>query len=193
MRRGAPAPATSSRKGASKSSTSTSTRRAPTTRDAACNRMNARSARQMVRPSAARSPLHRPARLGLAQRGAGFGEAAQERGGGPTLAVLLMPRLDLAVDLGHPDAVGPVHQPAAVAWEAKAAQPHHIDVAGAVGLAFFEDLAGLVDRGEEQPAQDLLVAEGALPDPHLGRLLLDDAGDFGVGIGGAVALLVAEP
>src|SRR5215469_4348691 len=73
--------------------------------------------------------------------------------------------LDLAVDLGDADRVGPVHQAAAVAREAKAVEPHHIDVAGAVGLAFLEDLAGLVDRGEQQPAQDLLVREAPLRDP----------------------------
>src|SRR5260370_38885998 len=104
-----------------------------------------------------------------------------------------MPRLDLAVSLGAADQGGPVHQAAAVAREAEAVEPHHVDVAGAVGLALFEDLAGLVDRGEQQPAQDLLVGEAALLDPHLGRLFLDDAGDLRVGMRGAVALLVAEP
>jgi hypothetical protein len=34
---------------------------------------------------------HRPARLCLAQRGAGFGEAAQQGCGSPALAVLLVP------------------------------------------------------------------------------------------------------
>jgi hypothetical protein len=106
--------------------------------------------------------LHRPAGLGFAEGRAGFGEAAQEGGGGPAFAVLLVPRLDLAVNLGDADAVGPVHQTAALAREAEAAQPHDVDVAGAVRLALFEDLAGLVDRGEEQPAQNLLVAEAAL-------------------------------
>src|SRR5207253_10012768 len=117
----------------------------------------------------------------------------QQGGGGPAFAILLVPGRDLAVNLGDADAVGPVHQPAAIAREAEAVEPHHIDVAGAVGLALFEDLAGLVDRGEQEPAQDLLVAEAALLDPHFGRLLLDDAGEFGVGMRGAVALLVAEP
>src|SRR6185369_17995691 len=46
---------------------------------------------------------HRAARFGLAQRGAGVGEAAEECGGSPAFAVLLVPGLDLAVDLGDAD------------------------------------------------------------------------------------------
>ena len=46
------------------------------------------------------------------------------------------------------------HQPAAIAREAEAIEPHHVDFTGAVGLALFEDLAGFVDRGAEEPAQD---------------------------------------
>src|SRR6516162_7233367 len=104
-----------------------------------------------------------------------------------------MPGLDLAVDLGDTNAVGPIHQPAAVAREAETIEPHYVDIAGAVCLALFEDLAGLVDRGKEQPAEDLLVTEGSLRDAEFGRLLLDHAGEVGVGMRGAVALLVAEP
>ena len=37
----------------------------------------------------------------------GFGEMAQERRGGPALAVLLVPRGDLAIDLAHADAARP--------------------------------------------------------------------------------------
>ena len=134
---------------------------------------------------------HWPAGLGFAQRGAGFGEPAQYRGRRPALAILLVPRLDLAVHLAYTNAVRPVHQPAAVAREAKAVEPHHVDVAGAVGLALVEDLAGLVDRGEEQPAQDLLVGEIALRDAEFRRPCLDSAGEFGMR--SAVAFLVAEP
>jgi hypothetical protein len=94
--------------------------------------------------------LHRSAGFGFAQGRAGFGEAAQWRRGGLAGAILLVPGLDLAVDLGHANRVGPVHQPAAVAREAEAVEPHHVDVTGAVGPAFVEDLAGLLDRGEEQ-------------------------------------------
>src|SRR5205814_10577625 len=122
-----------------------------------------------------------------------FDEVAQERGGGPAFAVALVPAASLALDLGDADAVGPVHQAAAVAREAEAVEPHHVDVAGAVGFALFEDLAGFVYRGEQEPAQDLLVREAALRHPHFGRLFLDDAGDFGVGMSRAVALFVAEP
>ena len=44
--------------------------------------------------------LHWAAGLGFAQGSAGFGQLAQERRGGPALAVLLVPGLDLTVDLG---------------------------------------------------------------------------------------------
>src|SRR5271156_6364500 len=118
---------------------------------------------------------------------------AEEGGGSPALAVALVPGGDLAVDFGHPDAVGPIHQPTAVARKAKAVEPHHIDIAGAIGLALFEDLAGFVDRGEQQPTQDLLVAETALLDPHLGGLFLDHARDFGIGVRSTVALFITEP
>src|SRR5205807_10207775 len=127
--------------------------------------------------------LHRPAGFGLAERGAGFGEAAQERGGGPAFAVLLVPGLDLAVDLGDADAVGPVHQAAAVAREAEAVEPHHVDVAGAVGLALFEDLAGFVDRGEEQPPQYLLLREAALRHSILAAFCLMMRATSGSGCG----------
>jgi len=40
--------------------------------------------------------------------GACLGEAVEEGGEGPALAIMLMPGLDLAVDLGDADAVGPV-------------------------------------------------------------------------------------
>src|SRR3984893_4080950 len=136
---------------------------------------------------------HRAAGFGFAEGSTGFGQLTQQRGGGPALAVLLMPRLDLAVDFGDADAVGPVHQAAAVSREAEAVEPHHIDVAGAVGLALFEDLARLVDRGEEQPMEDLLVGEALLRDPELLRFFLDHAREFGVGMRGTVARLVAEP
>src|SRR5271168_4757322 len=118
---------------------------------------------------------------------------AEEGRGGPALAVALVPGGDLAVDLGHPDAVSPIHQPTAVARKAKAVEPHHIDIAGAIGLALFEDLAGFVDRGEQQPTQDLLVAEAALLDAKFGGLFLDHPRDFGIGVRGTVALFVAEP
>jgi hypothetical protein len=51
----------------------------------------------------------------------------------------------------------------------------------------------LQDRGEQETAQDLLVGEAALLDPHLGAPFLDDAGDLGVRTWGAVALLVPKP
>src|SRR5229473_2594617 len=121
---------------------------------------------------------HWSARLRLAEGRAGVGEPAEQGGGSPAFAVALVPGGDLAVNLGDADAVGPVHQPAAVAREAEAVQPHHVDVAGAVGLALFEDLAGFVDRGEQEAVEDLLVGEALLRDPELGRFFLDHAGDF---------------
>ena len=68
--------------------------------------------------------------------------------------------------------VGPIYGAAVVAREVEAAQPHHINVAGALGLAPVKDLAGLVDRRKEGPVQDLLVRETGLLDAHLGSLLL---------------------
>src|SRR5262249_53637549 len=126
-----------------------------------------------------RRASHRAAGFGFAEGGAGFGEAAQQRRRRPARAVALVPGGDLAGDLGRPaDPIGRVHQPAAVAWEVEAAEPHHIDVGGAVGLALLKDLAGLVDRGEEEPVQDLLIRKAALLDPQFGRFLLDDARDL---------------
>ena len=65
---------------------------------------------------------------------------------GPALAVLLMPGGDLVVDLAHADAVGPEEQAAAIAREAEAVQPHHIDIAGTIRLALFQDTARLIHR-----------------------------------------------
>src|SRR6478609_2232317 len=92
--------------------------------------------------------------LGLAQGRAAFGEAAQQGRGRPALAVALMPGGDLVVDLAHADRVGPIHQPAAIAREAKAVKPHDIDIAGAKRLALIEDLARFVDRSKKQPLQN---------------------------------------
>jgi hypothetical protein len=46
----------------------------------------------------------------------------------PALAILLVPLLDLAIDLGDADAAGPIHQPAAVAREAETVELHHIAI-----------------------------------------------------------------
>src|SRR3954452_17617208 len=77
---------------------------------------------------------HRPIPLGLAQRCTGLSEAAQERRWRPAIAIALVPSRDLVVNLAHPDRVGPVHQPTAVARKAEPMQPHHIDIAGAQRL-----------------------------------------------------------
>src|SRR5207342_1063175 len=107
----------------------------------------------------------------------------------PARPVALMPGGDLVVDLARAYAVGPEHQAAAIAREAEAVEPHDVDVAGAQRLALLQDLAGLVDRGEQQPAQDFLVAERALLDAHPLGDLLDDAVHLGVDDGRAVTLL----
>src|SRR6185312_11920634 len=103
-------------------------------------------------------------------------------------AVALVPDCDLVVDLARTDPVGPEHQPAAIAREAEAVEPHHVDVAGAQRLALLEDLAGLVDGGEQQPTQDLLVAESALRDAHSSCHILDDAMHLRIDDRRAVAL-----
>ena len=105
-----------------------------------------------------------------------------------------MPGSDLVVDLAHADRVGPVHQAAAIAREAEAVQPHHVDITGAQRGALFEDLAGLVDGGEKQPLQDFVITDvAALLDAELGRSFLYDPRDLGIGARGAVAWLVLVP
>src|SRR5207237_10747663 len=131
--------------------------------------------------------------FGFAQRAAAAGGPGQQGRGRPALAIALMPGGDLVVDLAHADRVGPIHQPAAIAREAEAVEPHDIDIAGAERLALIEDLARLVDRREQQPLQDLLVGEVVLRDTQLGDGLLDDARDLRVGMRRAVARLVAIP
>ncbi len=61
---------------------------------------------------------------------ASFGQLAQQARRRPSFAILLMPTGDLRVDAFHADAVSPVHQPTPIAREAKAVQPHYVDVAG---------------------------------------------------------------
>src|SRR5438045_2612911 len=107
-------------------------------------------------------PRHPP--FQLAQQAPPLGQLLQQPGWSPARPVALVPGRDLVVDLARPDAVGPEHQAAAIAREAEAVEPHHVDVAGAQRLALLQDPAGLVDRGEQQSAQDLLVAERALLD-----------------------------
>ena len=72
-------------------------------------------------------------------------------------------------------------------------QPHDIHIAGTERDAFLKDFARLVDRGEQQPAQDFLIRETAGRIAELRRFLADDPGDDRVGIGRAVALFVAIP
>src|SRR5262249_27446416 len=136
-------------------------------------------------------PLHAP--LGFTQEAPAFGDLTQQVRGTPARTVALMPGRDLVVDLAGADRVGPIHQSAMIAREAEAVEPHHVDIAGADGLAFLQDLARLVDGGEEQPAQDLLVRKALL----LKALFLGHLGDDGVHLriddGRAVAFLVAIP
>src|SRR5262245_20425203 len=136
-------------------------------------------------------PRHLP--IHLAERTAGLAEVPEQGRRPPTRAIALVPNRDLVVDLARPDLVGPKHQPAAIAREAEAVEPHDVDVAGADRLTLLQDLAGFVDRREQQAAQDLLVREWALLEALLGRHLLDDGMRLGIDDRRAVALLVAIP
>src|SRR5271165_2379895 len=104
-----------------------------------------------------------------------------------------MPGSDLVVHLAHADAVGPVEQAAAITRKAEPVQPHHVDVAWSIRLAFLEYLARLVHRREQQPAQDLLVGELALRNAEAGGDLLDNSSNLRIWMRRAVALLVAIP
>src|SRR5215469_13765836 len=104
-----------------------------------------------------------------------------------------MPGGDLVVHLAYADTIGPVEQAAAIARKAEAVQPHHVDVTRPIRLPLFEDLASLVHRREQQPAQDLLIAERALWNAQAGRGLPDDRSDLRIGTRRTVALLVAIP
>src|SRR5262249_10442247 len=107
--------------------------------------------------------LKRLLRLRLPEQPAGRGHLLEKRRRLPPVAVTLVPFLDLPEDFLRPDiVVRPEHEPAAVAREAEAVQPHDIDVARTVGLALLQDLARLIDRSEQKPAQDFFVREGAL-------------------------------
>jgi hypothetical protein len=84
-------------------------------------------------------------RFGFAERRAGGRELAQQFRRSPALTILLMPRRNLRMDVGHAYPIGPIHQTAAVARETEPMQPHYVDIAGTIRLAFFQDAARLVD------------------------------------------------
>src|SRR5215831_12399855 len=101
------------------------------------------------------APLH------LAQQTAALGNLTQQFGGTPTRAIALMPGRDLVVDLTGADRIGPIHQAAAIAGKTEAVEPHDVDIARPDGLALLQDLARLVEGGEQQSPQDLLVGKCA--------------------------------
>src|SRR5215813_2363203 len=121
----------------------------------------------MSRRSLLARRLHRRQALGLAQRTAALGQLLQQRRRPPAGAVALVPDRHLIIDLARADAVGPIHEPAPVAREAKTVEPHHVDVAGAQRLALFQNSAGFIDRGKQQPPQDFFIRELALPHTQL--------------------------
>src|SRR5215467_14942927 len=104
-----------------------------------------------------------------------------------------MPGRDLVVHLTGADRVGPIHQAAAIAGETEAVEPHDIDIAGPDGLALLQDLARLVDGGEQQSPQDLLAGKCAPLEALFVRHLRDDGVHLRIDDGRAIALLVAVP
>src|SRR5262245_66468312 len=88
----------------------------------------------MSRRSLLARRLHRRQALGLAQRAAALGQLLQQRRRAPAGAVALVPDRHLIIDLARADAVGPIHEPAQVAREAKADEPNLIAVAAAQTL-----------------------------------------------------------
>src|SRR5437016_10502481 len=102
-----------------------------------------------------------------------------------------MPFADLSMNFSGADGVSPEHESSAMARKAEAVEPHHVDVAGTVGLAVLEDLARLVHRSEQKPPQDVFIGEGPLRYTEVLRNAGDHLLDDVVGIRGAVAFLVA--
>src|SRR5262249_4757668 len=86
------------------------------------------------------------------------------------------------------DRVGPEHRAASIDRPAVAVDPDDVDVAGADGDLFLEDLGALVDHWIEQPLQDILVGDRPPLDAHLRGAVDDDL--LHVGTGRRIALLV---
>src|SRR3546814_17087824 len=71
----------------------------------------------------------------------------------------------------------PEHRAAAIDRPAIAIDPHDIDVARALRLAFGQDQRAFVDHRIERAFDDLLIGDFALFDAGLRAALLDDLGD----------------
>src|SRR5579864_2520485 len=71
----------------------------------------------------------------------------------------------------------PVHRTSAPRGEAVAVDIYDVDIAGAQGDSFLEDLRALVDERMQQPIEDLFIGDGTALDPELARDLLDEGDD----------------
>src|SRR5690606_11399570 len=71
----------------------------------------------------------------------------------------------------------PEHRAAAIDRPAIAVNPHDIDVARALRLAFGEDQRAFVDHRVKRALDDFLIGDFALLDPRLLAEFLDDLGD----------------
>src|SRR5262245_25794210 len=119
------------------------------------------------------------------------GQAVEQGGGLPHVAVLALPLPHAIADGLEPEGVGPEHGSAPVHGPAVAVHPDDVDVAGPDGQLLLEDLGPLIDHRVEQALEDLLVGDEAPDDAHVGRDLGDDLFHLGVRLRRAVAPLVA--
>src|SRR5262245_41832366 len=86
------------------------------------------------------------------------------------------------------DGVCVEHRTAAIAREAVAGAPDHVDVAGALCDAFLEDAQPLVQQREDAAFLDFLVGMQALLDAELGGTLLQDLDGLRIVMPRAIAL-----
>src|ERR671920_319632 len=105
---------------------------------------------------------------------------------GGDLEALALEALD---DLSEPLGVGPEHRAAAPDRPAVAVDPDDVDVGGALGHAFLEDLRPLVDHRVEGALDDLLIADLAGLAARLGPEVVDDL-RLPRGRGGAALLVI---
>src|SRR5690606_25839434 len=70
-----------------------------------------------------------------------------------------MELLHACQDLVQPDLVGPEHGAAAIGGKAVAVDPDHVDIQGAVGNAFFQNLGTFVDHHVHATFQDFLLTD----------------------------------
>ncbi len=89
------------------------------------------------------------------------------------------------------DAVGVVHRPAAEGREAVAVEVDDVDVAGALGNAFLENLRALVDQREDAALDDVLLVQRLPLDALFPRRGFQHGREVGILLRGAVAGFVA--